>query len=120
MASRRRKRSLPKIELLYDRTLQSKMNTFDYFLLCQTAIIIPFVYMFHRAWTLSHELHESNLRLITLSCALQKVEYTTGKPWYTSSGTPHKAEGSEWLFTHYQDKLKSATDRAVARRHRRR
>jgi hypothetical protein len=96
------------------------MHSIDCFLICQTAIIIPFVYMVYRAWTLSHELHDSNLRLITLSCALQKVEYTTGKPWYTSTGTPNKCEGSEWLFTHYKDKLNSATDRAIARRHRRR
>ena len=96
------------------------MHTIDYFLLCQALIVIPFVFIFHRAWTLNHELHEAHLRIITLSCALQKVEYTTGKPWYTSTGVPNKCESSDWLFTHYQDKLNSATDRAIARRHRRR
>jgi len=96
------------------------MHAIDCFLICQTAIIIPFVYMVYRAWTFSNELHESNMRLIALSCALQKVEYTTGKPWYTSLGAPKKCENSDWLFTHYQDKLNSATERAVARRHRRR
>lgn len=96
------------------------MLNLELYIFTQILMIIPVTYMFYRVWMLSAELHDSNMRLITLSSALQKVEYTTGKPWFTSTGIPNKVEASEWLNTHYKDKLNIVTERAIARRHRRR
>ena len=38
------------------------------------------------------EAEAMKLRLIRLSTTLQRLEYTTGIPYYTHSGTPHASE----------------------------
>ncbi len=87
------------------------------YLLFAILLSLPFLYMTHTVWRLTNELHETRIRLITLSFALQKVEYITKKPWFTSSGTPNKAETAEWLHTYYKEKLNQVPARGRRRRH---
>lgn len=81
------------------------MITLQEYLLFVIFISVPFLYLVHSVWRLTNELYEAKTRLITLSFALQKVEYITKKPYYTASGMPIKAESAEWLHTYYKEKL---------------
>jgi len=93
------------------------MITLQEYLLFSISISLPFIYLAHSVWRLTNELYEANKRLITLSFALQKVELITNKPWYTSSGTPNKAETAELLHTYYKEKLNQLSARRRGRRY---
>lgn len=94
------------------------MNNLELYLAFIAFLGIPFFGIAHIAWKLNNELHEANVRLLTLSSTLQRVEYTTNKPWYTSSGRPNKIESANWLYSIYKEKLKQLSARR-GRRHQR-
>jgi hypothetical protein len=66
------------------------MNTLD-----SVSLIIVFLcltYIRHILYLYDAEAEAMKLRLIRLSTTLQRLEYTTGIPYYTNSGKPHAIE----------------------------
>jgi len=91
------------------------ITNMDIMMVFQVLLIAPVCFLFHSAYRLNQEVYDANVRLLTLSAALQQLEITTKKPWFTSLGPPNKVETTTALSNYHKDML---NNRWVARRRR--
>jgi hypothetical protein len=87
------------------------ITSIDIMMIFMVFLITPVCLLFHTAYRLNQEVYDSNVRLLVLSAALQQLEITTKKPWFTSLGPPNKVETTTALSNYHKDMLNNRLNR---------